>query len=107
MVKLEPMSLKSSQEKRSTIKSFGALISLKKDMPMKETEKKKEYRKFEADILGISSFNLVLADIPSPDPAKKDFRKNQMMDERKVLFKDTDFVQRLIERLALQENSCP
>ena len=74
---------------------------------MKETEKKKEYRKFEADAFSLSSFAMALADIPAPDPDKKDFRKNQMMDARKNLFKDTDFVQRLIERLALQENSCP
>lgn len=72
-------------------------------MKEKKKEKKKEYRKFEADTLDLSAFTMVLADIPSPDPDKKDFRKRQMMDSRKVLFKDTDFVQRLIERLALSD----
>ncbi len=72
-------------------------------MEEKKEEKKKEYRKFEAETLNISAFSMVLADIPSPDPDKKDFRKRQMMDSRKVLFKDTDFVQRLIESLALSD----
>ncbi len=72
---------------------------------MKETKKKTEYRKFEANVFSISSFTMVLSDIPAPDPRKKDFRKKQMMDARKVLFKETDFVQRLIERLALSESS--
>ena len=74
---------------------------------MEEIKKTKEYRKFEADAFSLSSFAIALADIPAPDPDKKEFRKNQMMDARKVLFKDTDFVQKLIERLTLQENSCP
>ena len=72
---------------------------------IKKTEKKKEYRKFEAEVFGISSFTMVLSDVPSPDPVKKNFRKSQMMDARKVLFTDTDFVQRLIERLDMSENN--
>ena len=72
-------------------------------MEDKKKEKKKEYRVFESDTLKLSAFTMVLADIPSPDPDKKDFRKKQMMDARKVLFKDTDFVQRVIRHLTLSD----
>jgi len=66
---------------------------------MKEL-KKNEYRKFEAELPGFSSFRLVLSDIPAPDPEKRENRQKKMMDERKSLFQESDFVLRLIEHMA-------
>ena len=65
-------------------------------------EKEKEYRKFEADVIGVPPLTMVLVDIPEPDPGVKIFRKKQIA-ARKVFFQNTDLLQRLIEHMAKQE----
>ena len=63
---------------------------------MKEIEK--EYRKFDTYLVGEFSLMLTM-DIPEPDPSKKILKQTEMMDARKILFQETDCLQRIIERL--------
>ena len=67
---------------------------------MKKT--KKEYRKFEANLIAMPPLRMVLADIPEPDPGNKNFRTEQV-NARKVLLQDSDLLQRLIKHMAKKE----
>ncbi|RLD06335.1 MAG: hypothetical protein DRI32_02770 [Chloroflexi bacterium] len=64
---------------------------------MKKTEK--EYRKFEANAIAMPPLTMVLVDIPEPDP---DFKKKQLA-ARKVFFKESDLLERLIAHMAKPE----
>ncbi len=64
------------------------------------TTKKKKYRKFEANVIGTPPLSMILADIPEPDPGKKDFGRKKLSNRKKNLFQDSDLVTRLIEHLA-------
>ena len=65
-------------------------------------DKEKEYRKFEAEVLGMPPLRMVLFDIPAPDPDLKSFKKKQL-DARKVFFKESDLLDRLIAHMAKPE----
>ena len=67
---------------------------------MRKTEKK--YRKFEANLIAMPPLAMVLADIPTPDPDIKNFKKKQL-DARRVLFKESDLLERLIAHMAKPE----
>ncbi len=70
---------------------------------MKKVKRAKEYRKFQAEALGMAAFTLVLTDVPEPDPGVKIFRKKEMMNARKSLLQESDLVPRLINRLGKKE----
>lgn len=67
---------------------------------MKKTEK--EYRKFEANAIAMPPLAMVLVDIPEPDPDMKNFKKKQLA-ARKVFFKESDLLERLIAHMAKPE----
>ena len=64
------------------------------------TTKEKKYRKFESNVIGTPPLSMILADIPEPDPGKKEFGRKQLSNSKKRLFQDSDLVTRLIEHLA-------
>ncbi len=70
---------------------------------MKKVKRAKEYRKFQAEALGMDAFALVLTDVPEPDPGVKNFRRKEMMNARKSLLQESDLVPRLINRLGKKE----
>ncbi|MCP4139759.1 MAG: hypothetical protein GY755_05620 [Chloroflexi bacterium] len=59
--------------------------------------KEKKYRKFEANVVGTPPLSMVLADIPEPDPGKKDFGQKEAIKRKKYLFQSSDLVSRLID----------
>ena len=65
-------------------------------------KKEKEYRKFAADVIGTPPLTMLLANIPEPNPGKKNFRPKRSS-AREFLFQDSDLVLRLIEHLAKKE----
>ena len=62
-------------------------------------KKKKEFRKFATDVIGISPPNMVLLDNPKSGPSKKNFKRKQD-NSRKNLPKNPDLVLRLIKYLS-------
>ncbi len=65
-------------------------------------KEKKEYRKFEAEMIAMPALRMVLTDIPEPDPGVKKFRSKQMA-ARKVFLQNSDTLQRLIEHMVIKE----
>lgn len=69
---------------------------------MKKNQKQKEYRKFEAEVMGMPPLTMALADIPEPDPGKKQIGQEKAMPQ-KMLFRKSDIVNRIIAHLKAKE----
>ncbi len=65
-------------------------------------KKKKEFRKFATDVIGISPPNMVLLDSSKSDPSKENFKRKQDH-SRKSLPQNPDLVLRLIKYLSKKE----
>jgi len=65
-------------------------------------KKKKQYRKFEAETMGMPPLTMTLVNIPEPDPGKKHFGQQNPM-TKKMLFKETDVIARIIDHLKSKE----
>ena len=65
-------------------------------------KKKKEFRKFATDVIGISPPNMVLLDSSKSGPNKKNFKRKQD-NSRKSLPQNPDLVLRLIKYLSKKE----
>ncbi len=66
-------------------------------------KKKEEFRKFNADVIAMPPLTMALADIPEPDPGKKNFRKEPLVHSESFLFPKSDLVMRLIAHLNTKE----
>jgi len=69
---------------------------------MKKVKKEKEYRKFEAEVIGMPPLSMALVDIPEPDPGKAEFGQEKAMPQ-KMIFRNSDIVNRIIAHLKAKE----